>query len=392
MTLFLPSLCANLRRLNAQLSSRAKCCLALCVIGSTTLPIASWSQSPTRVDSHTDHSMLDSPNLTQEAAANLAELALRCIGQEYPNKLSHVLRDSSDVASPRALYPAFYGCFDWHSSVHGHWMLLRLLREFPELPRRETIREAIGANLQPDKILAEVAYFKAPHHRSFERTYGWAWLLKLSQELHSWDDPQAQQWAIYVQPLAEEIEKLYLDFLPRQTYPIRTGEHPNTAFGLSFAWDYAQALNRTALQSAIRQAALTYYHQDLECPAHYEPSGADFLSPCLEEANLMRRVLSAESFQLWLSSFLPTIPASLREPATVSDRTDGKLVHLDGLNLSRAWCFRGIARQLPDADPRKAQFSEMAEAHLSVTLPQIASGGYEGEHWLGSFAVYALLE
>ncbi|MDP5170663.1 MAG: DUF2891 domain-containing protein [Bacteroidia bacterium] len=329
-------------------------------------------------------------SLTEAGASHLAELAFRCVGQEYPNKISHVLDDSTDIGSPSALHPAFYGCFDWHSSVHGHWMLVRLLKEFPSLPEAAEIRAAIDENLQPDKILAEVAYLESKNRKSFERMYGWAWLLKLAEELHSWDDAQGQRWAGAVQPLADHIETLYIDFLPRQTYPIRTGEHPNTAFGLSFAWDYALAMNRTALQAAIREAAFRYYALDADCPGSYEPGGADFLSPCLEEANLMQRILTPEAFSEWFSRFLPTLPGSLRQPAVVSDRTDGKLVHLDGLNLSRAWCLMSIAAHLPETDPRKQALRQIAATHIEVTLPNIASGGYEGEHWLASFAVYAL--
>ncbi len=338
-----------------------------------------------------DDTESDIPQLTQAGAEHLAGLALECISREYPNKIAHVMSDDEDAGTPRQLHPAFYGCFDWHSSIHGHWMLVRLMKEFPDLPRRENIRAAIDANLQPDNIRAEVAYLSHPQRRSFERMYGWAWLLKLSEELHSWDDPQAQIWATHVQPLAELIEDRYIDFLPRQTYAIRTGEHPNTAFGLSFAWDYAITMGKDSLAESIREAALRYYALDGDCPAHYEPGGADFLSPCLEEANLMQRILDPEALSSWLSTFFPSLPSSLQMPATVSDRSDGKLVHLDGLNLSRAWCLFAIARQLLDGDPRKEAYRRIAVEHITVTLPNIASGSYEGEHWLASFAVYALL-
>lgn len=330
-------------------------------------------------------------SLNQAGAEHLSGLAFHCIGREYPNKISHVMSNEEEVGSPQQLHPAFFGCFDWHSSIHGHWMLVRLLKEFPSLANAEDIRAAIDANLQPEHIQVEVAYLSHPQRSSFERMYGWAWLLKLAEEVNTWEDAQAQEWAEALQPLADKIESLYIDFLPRQTYPIRTGQHPNTAFGLSFAWDYAQTMGRPELAAAIREAAYRYYALDTECPAHYEPGGADFLSPCLEEANLMQRILEPDAFAEWFGRFMPTIAPSLRTPAVVADRNDGKLVHLDGLNLSRAWCFTAIANKLPVDDPRKAAIQQIANQHIELTLPNIASGSYEGEHWLASFAVYTLV-
>lgn len=330
-------------------------------------------------------------SLTEAGAEHLSGLAFHCIGREYPNKIAHVMSNAEEVGSPQQLHPAFYGCFDWHSSIHGHWMLVRLLKEFPELANADAIRAAIDANLQPEHIQVEVAYLSHPQRSSFERMYGWAWLLKLSEEVNTWEDEQAKQWAQALQPLADKIESLYIDFLPRQTYPIRTGQHPNTAFGLSFAWDYAQTMNKPELTAAIKEAAFRYYALDTECPAHYEPGGADFLSPCLEEANLMQRILEPDAFAEWFGRFMPTIAPSLRTPAVVTDRNDGKLVHLDGLNLSRAWCFTAIANKLPVDDPRKAAIQQIATNHIQLTLPNIASGSYEGEHWLASFAVYTLV-
>lgn len=328
--------------------------------------------------------------LTTAGAAHLSELAFGCLQREYPNKLSHVMNDSSEVLSPRQLHPAFYGCFDWHSSVHGHWMLVRLLRRHPDLPDADAIMSRLGENLTATHIEAEVAYLNQPSRKSFERMYGWAWLLKLAEELHTWEHPLAQEWSQNLRPLAEAIVQRYLDFLPKQVYPIRVGEHSNTAFGLSFAWDYAAATGREDLADMIRQRAIAYYSFDAGCPAHWEPGGADFLSPCLEEANLMRRILSETAFASWFGRFLPSLPAELREPAKVIDRSDGKLVHLDGLNLSRAWCLKGIASALPEDDPRKSVLQEVAERHLAFAVPNIASGSYAGEHWLASFAVYAL--
>ena len=330
------------------------------------------------------------PSLTQAGASHFAQLAMNCIDKPYPNKISHVLISDADAQTPSELHPAFYGCFDWHSSVHGHWMLVRLLKRFPGMPETEDIRNKLSANLTEANIQLEIEYFKHPSRKSFERTYGWAWLLKLAQELDTWEDPQAAVWSRNLQPLADIIVQAYLDFLPKQNYPIRTGEHPNTAFGLSFAWDYALRREHKELKSLIELTALKYYGFDVDCPANWEPGGADFLSPCLEEANLMRRVLSTESFKDWFGRFLPALPQSLRDPATVSDRSDGKLVHLDGLNLSRAWCMLGIATALKDGDARKPLLMETANRHVLATLPNIASGDYAGEHWLASFAVYVL--
>jgi hypothetical protein len=329
--------------------------------------------------------------LTLEDASHFAGLALKCIHQEFPNKPSHVMDDADDVRPPGSLHPAFYGCFDWHSSVHGHWMLVKLLKEFPDLPEAEEIRKKIDDNLTAENILLEVEYFKEESNKSFERTYGWAWLLKLADELQSWEDMQGQRWYSNLKPLAGHIAQKYKDFLPKLTYPNRTGEHPNTAFGLGFAWDYAEAVGDTALIVLIESRARDFYLADQDCPANYEPGGFDFLSPCLEEANLMARILSKDEYTKWMDGFLPGLrygePKILFEPATVTDRTDGKLVHLDGLNLSRAWCFSRIAVFFPE---EKEILKGAARKHLEVTLPNIASGDYAGEHWLASFAIYAM--
>lgn len=333
-------------------------------------------------------------SLTEAGASHFAKLALNCLQQEYPNKLSHVMNDSSEVQSPQALHPAFYGCFDWHSSVHGHWMLVRLLKRFPDMPEAQQIRQKLATNLTATNITAEVAYLHQPNRKSFERTYGWVWLLKLADELQSWDDEQGQIWSTNLIPLADEIVTRYLDFLPRLNYPVRSGEHPNTAFGLTFAYDYAVNTNNIALTQLIESTAMRFYANDKNCPLDYEPGGSDFLSPCLEEADLMWRILPQEDYVAWLAEFLPGIPdnppVSIQSPATVSDRSDGKLVHLDGLNLSRAWCMQQIAEALPANDPSRTWLMAQAKEHINVTLPNIASGSYEGEHWLASFAVYAL--
>lgn len=333
-------------------------------------------------------------SLTKSEASHFAQLALRCVTKEYPNKPDHTINDGNDLKGPRTLHPAFYGCFDWHSSVHGHWMLVRLLRLFPDLPESAQIRAALNANLTAANIAVEVAYLGQPNRQSFERTYGWAWLLKLAQVLHGWSDAEGKLWASNLQPLAEALAQNYLRFLPKQTYPIRTGVHPNTAFGLAFALDYAIAKGDKKLQSLIEERSRTYFGSDANYPASWEPGGEDFFSPALIEADLMRRVLKPAQFAQWFHQFLPGVakgdPQSLLHPAIVSDRSDPKLVHLDGLNLSRAWCMRSIAAALPENDPARQILNQAAAQHAQDALVHVASGNYEGEHWLASFAVFLL--
>jgi Protein of unknown function (DUF2891) len=332
--------------------------------------------------------------LTQTQASAFAKLALKGLRKEYPNKPGDVLNGYPDVKGPRATHPAFYGCFDWHSSVHGHWMLVRLLRQFPELPEGKQIRAALAENLTAKNLQVEADYFTQPNRASFERTYGWAWLLKLAEELQSWDDSEGKEWSRNIKPLADTIVARYLAFLPKQTYPIRTGVHPNTAFGLAFALDYARAVDHKPLRERVEERSRAYYGKDVDAPARWEPDGADFFSPSLMEADLMRRVLPAAEFQAWLGRYLPGLakgePKTLFEPATVTDRTDPQIVHLDGLNLTRAWCMRSIAAALPAGDPARKVLAESAARHADAALKHVASGDYAGEHWLASFAVYLL--
>jgi hypothetical protein len=327
--------------------------------------------------------------LTSSGASHFAQLALDCIHKEYPNKLNQVLQSDEFLLPPKTLHPAFYGCFDWHSSVHGHWMLVKLLKHFPELAEREQIVAGLGISLSAENIAGEVSYFDH-ESSSWERTYGWAWLLQLATELGEWDDPFAAELATNLAPMVDVIRDRYIEFLPRQEYPIRTGVHPNTAFGLSFALDYARSAGDDGLARSVSEAALRYYKDDRNCPLSWEPSGEDFLSPCFEEAALMARVLPADSFGQWLAEFLPGLSAAdALRPANVSDRSDPKIVHLDGLNLSRAWDLYLIANQI-DNDDLKTRFRTWAREHLTASLPHVASEHYEGSHWLGSFAVYAL--
>jgi hypothetical protein len=340
-------------------------------------------------------SHMDTSNsLSEKQASHFAALALKCVGREFPNKPEHVINNAGEVKSPKGLHPAFYGCYDWHSSVHGHWMLIRLLKTFPGLPETQQIRNALDANLTSENIQAEVAYMKQPNRQSFERTYGWAWALKLAEELHSWNDADGKKWADNLRPLAELIAKSYRTFLPKQTYPIRTGVHPNTAFGLAFALDYAKAVGDRELEALLNERSRTYFAKDTNYPGAWEPGGEDFFSAALMEADLMRRVMSPREFALWFRRFLPEVtnggPAALLQPAIVTDRTDPKLVHLDGLNLSRAWCMRSIAAALPVNDPARKVLSSSAEKHAAAALAHVASGDYAGEHWLASFAVFLL--
>lgn len=335
-----------------------------------------------------------SHGLTREQASAFARLALKGIDREYPNHPGHVLNNAEDVKSPRALHPAFFGCFDWHSSVHGHWMLVRILKRFPDLPEGAQIRAVMNAHLTPENIRAEAEYFRQPNRKSFERTYGWAWLLKLAEELMVWDDADACKWSHHLQPLTDVIVERYLEFLPKQTYPIRTGVHPNTAFGLAFAHDYARVTGHTTLRERIEERGRSYFAADQNYPAAWEPGGEDFFSASLLEADLMRRILAPGEFQSWFHRFVPGIamgePASLLHPATVTDRGDPKIVHLDGLNLSRAWCMKRVAAALPREDSARAVLETAAARHAAASLPHIASGDYAGEHWLATFAVYML--
>jgi hypothetical protein len=327
--------------------------------------------------------------LSVEGATHFARLALDCIRKEYPNKLSQTLESGDFLLPPSELHPAFYGCYDWHSSVHGHWMLVKLLREFPDLAERDAIVAGLTASINPANIAGEVVYFDH-ESGSWERMYGWAWLLQLAMEAEAWQGPVGEQLAASLVPLTRLIRDKYIEFLPRQEYPIRHGVHPNTAFGLSFALDYAHAAADTELAAAISSAALRYYSNDRDCPLGWEPSGADFLSPCLEEAALMARVVAGDTYLDWLKAFLPGLFGTIElTPANVSDRSDPQIVHLDGLNLSRAWDLYIIADALPsDTDARRLR--GWAARHLEASLPHVASEHYEGSHWLGSFAVYAL--
>lgn len=324
-------------------------------------------------------------------ANRLATLPLKCMVTEYPNKTGQVLSTASDMGVPHELHPAFFGCFDWHSSVHGHWSLVKLLKEFPNLDNRDSIISRLRKNISKENIEGEINYFNRKEENSFERMYGWAWLLKLQQELDSWNTNEGKEMSLNLQPLTNLLVERYLAFLPKLLYPLRVGTHTNSAFGMSFAYDYAVFSDNEKLKNSIETTARRLYLNDRGCPIGWEPDGFDFLSPCLEEVTLMQRVLSGTEFLDWMNQFLPQLKNKdfNMEPGKVSDRTDGHLVHLDGLNFSRAWVFYKLAKEFPKS---YGHLKKLGDNHLSHSLPSITDGSYEGEHWLGTFALYALSE
>jgi hypothetical protein len=341
---------------------------------------------------------LAADRLDTATAERFAKLALACTDREFPNKPEHVLESAADAKTPKDLHPSFYGCYDWHSSLHGHWMLARLLKVHPDLPSAPAIRARLSAALSAEAIAQEVKYLEAKSNRGFERPYGWAWALRLAAELHGWEDPDARAWRARIEPLEKAIVTRFQDYLPKLTRPVRTGVHPNTAFALAEALDYARATGKGDFEKTLVSRSHFYFGSDVGCPIGYEPSGEDFFSPCLEEADLMRRVLTPAEFGKWLKKFLPGLspsalparkPFSLA-PAAVVDPTDPRLVHLDGLNLTRAWTLRAIARALPGNDARRPLLIKVSDEHATAGLARVSSGNYEGEHWLVSFAVYLL--
>lgn len=333
-----------------------------------------------------------------DVADHFVALVLSHIDREYPNKLDHVINDEGELKPPRSLHPIFCGSFDWHSSVHGHWLLVRVLLRYPQMAQREEVIRLLSARFTPENTRAETEYLAQKLRATFERTYGWAWLLKLAAELHEGaeksDVPALREWRETLRPLTDAFVARYLEYLPKATYPIRVGVHQNSAFGLALAWDYARAANHGALAKLIEDKARAWYAKDRNYHG-WEPDGTDFLSPGLMEAECMRRVLAPEEFLAWFDAFLPRLvekePSPMFEPAFVSDRTDGQITHLDGLNLSRAWCYRSLGRALPQGDPRRAVCEAAYSRHLEAALPHV-SGDYMGEHWLATFAMLAMTE
>ncbi|MBV9617833.1 MAG: DUF2891 domain-containing protein [Verrucomicrobia bacterium] len=338
----------------------------------------------------------ESAQFDATTAERFAKLALACVHKEYPNKISHLLNSDADVAPPRKLTPAFCGCYDWHSSVHGHWLLVRLLKSFPDAPFAKDAREALKQSLTAENLKQEAVYIRGEGRSSFERPYGLSWLLQLCAELREWDDPQAKEWSTNLKPLEDAAVERLSKWLPKLLNPVRIGEHDQTAFGLGLMFDYARTTKNDAFAKLIRDSAKKFFLADKNCPLNYEPSGEDFLSPCLGEADLMRRVLPQKEFANWLKQFLPQVPvgregsenADWLKVAISPDPSDPKLAHLDGLNLSRTWMFEGILSALPNDDPRRPALQAAADAHRHAGLAAVTGEHYEGGHWLGSFAVY----
>ena len=334
------------------------------------------------------------PQAEEVLGAHFAQLALDCVHREYPNKIAHVLDGDEDARPPRELTPAFYGCYDWHSSVHGHWLLARLARLYPDAETAAASRAALARSLTAANLQREAEYLQAPGRGSFERPYGLAWLLQLGAELRGWDDPDARRWLEALAPIETLAAERIRDWLPKLTHPIRSGEHSQTAFAFGLVLDWARTAGDNPMVELVEERVADYYAQDYDCPLRYEPSGQDFLSPCLAEADLLRRVTAPAAFADWLAGFLPGIPdeggADWLEPAVVTDPTDGKLAHLDGLNLSRAWMLEGIAAGLPRADDRRPALFAAAAVHRTSGLASVTGATYEGGHWLGTFATYLI--
>ena len=338
--------------------------------------------------------------LEGKPAERFVRLALACVHKEFPNKISHVLNSDADVAPPRKLTPAFCGCYDWHSSVHAHWLLVRLVRQWPEAPYASAAREALNKSLTADNLKKEADYLRGAGRVSFERPYGLSWLLQLCAELREWDDPDAKKWSANILPLEQAAVERLMTWLPKLSHPVRIGEHDQTAFGLGLMLDYARSIHNEPFEELVIDSAKRFFTADKACPLNYEPSGEDFLSPCLAEADVMRRILPRDEFAKWLGDFLPQIPKQAsgdkkEEPqrdwlpvAVSPDPSDPKLAHLDGLNLSRAWMLEGILVGLSPNDSRRAALSLAAGAHRSAGLAAVTGEHYEGGHWLGSFATY----
>jgi hypothetical protein len=325
--------------------------------------------------------------LQAEAFANMPLTFLR---QEYPNHIMHLLNDDADVLPPRELHPIFYGCFDWHSAVHGYWLLLRCLRRYPELPSRDAIIDLFDEHFSEANVARELAYFHAPFRASFERPYGYGWLLALAQELAESTLPQAKRWSALLEPLTQDIRTRLIGYLEKLTYPIRVGTHYNTAFALALGLDYARSCGDEVLEAAIIDGANRFYLQDVDYPAHYEPGGDEYVSGALCEALLMSQV--SGDFPAWFDRYLPRLASidALMQPATVSDRTDPKIAHLDGLNLSRTWCFKRIAAALPAEHPAQQPLHQAIARHLDASIEHVVGSHYSGGHWLASFAMLAL--
>ncbi|HET9328780.1 MAG TPA: DUF2891 domain-containing protein [Candidatus Eisenbacteria bacterium] len=328
------------------------------------------------------------------SAARLADLILAAVGREYPSHIVHWMGSDADARPPRELTPAFFGSFDWHSCVHGHWALARLARFHAGEDFASRIRAALSRSLTAEKVAGECAYLGVPERAGFERPYGLAWLLQLAAELREWRDPEAQAWSAALSPLEELVRERLAAWLPTLPWPVRSGVHPQTALSLSLTLDWSRTVNDGKMEALIERRALDWFRSDTAAPIAYEPSGNDFLSPALGEADLMRRLLPPVEFATWLEAFLPDLESDIARrwltPVTSPDSSDGQLAHLDGLNLSRAWMLEGIASALPMSDLRRVRLDEAARAHAEAGLAAVSGEHYAGAHWLGSYAVYYL--
>ncbi len=350
-----------------------------------------WAESPSSKPANSPASLVV---FHAKRAERFVKLSLHCTVREFPYKLGQVLGGERDLLSPRTLHPAFYGCFDWHSAVHGHWSMVRLLKLFPKIPSAKAIRNRLHEHLTYENIRQEAAFFQSKFHHTFERPYGWGWFLRLVGEVHTWKHPEARKWRANLRPLETLLVKRTFQYLTRLSVPVRAGTHASTAYALVHIYDYAKATNHRPLMGAIVKASLRFYGKDRSCPTAYEPSGEDFISPCLVEADLMRRILSQKRYTRWLSKFLPKLDssafASVRNPPEIRDKKDYKIGHLIGLSLQRAGAMQGIAWSLSSKDPRRKPLLSFAQRHLRSALGQMFASGYGGSHWLASFAIYTL--
>ena len=332
--------------------------------------------------------------LDAATANQWGEMVLHGVDTEFPNKLALVYSKKDQIKTPREHFPAFYGSFDWHSSVHGHWVLVRLLKDHPAIESAPRIRQVLSEHLSQGNLQKEAEFFSQEEQKTFERMYGWAWFLRLAMELEAWDDPDAKKWRANLRPLENVLVGRIEAYLPRLTYPIRIGQHTDTGFALGQILDYARMMKRAKLEMLVVDRAKAFYATDADYPVHYEPSGHDFFSSCWNESDLMRRVLPPQAFESWLRKFVPHLPEQLTDgtiaPVNVSDIRDPKIVHLAGLNLNRAWCLQSVAATLPNDHPLRRPLIDSAQSHLQAGLSYINSGHYAGDHWLATFGLYAV--
>ena len=340
---------------------------------------------------------IEQNKISPELADRFARLALDCIQQEFPNKISRTTDNAEAIGRPADIFPTFYGCFDWHSAVHGHWLLVRLLRlDQQQAPWRQEAISKLNENFSDKNLAGELANFSRPARGSWERPYGLAWYLQLTTELRQWDNSNAKVWLQRLQPLEADIAQSLKEWLPKLAYPIRLGTHNQSAFAFGLMLDWAREVGDDEMEALIIQRSVAFHAQDLDCPIEYEPSGEDFLSPCLMEADLMRRIFEQQKFAKWLADFLPHIPndgsSDWLKPGIVKDASDGKLVHLDGVNSSRAWNLYNIARALPADDTRRAALLASAKVHADTGVAAVSDEHYSGSHWLASFATYLMTD